>query len=166
MTDLERACEQIVFARGYSLRLIDSVDVSDWFRIPPAGVSHVAWQVGHLAFAEYRLCLVRIRGQKPADSELFSEEFMRSFGAGSVPKADASGFPSVASIRATLERVHAQVLTELPRIDPATLGDPLEMPHPIAKTKLASLFWCAAHEMVHAGQIGLLRRQLGNDPLW
>ena len=30
----------------------------------------------------------------------------------------------------------------------------------------ASLLWCAHHEMVHAGQIGLLRRYLGFAPVW
>lgn len=39
-------------------------------------------------------------------------------------------------------------------------------PLPLAKTKMESLLWCAHHEMLHAGQIGLLRRQLGYAPLW
>jgi hypothetical protein len=166
MTDLDRAAEQIAFARGYSLRLIDSVKRADWFRVPPAGVTHVAWQVGHLAYAEYRLALLRIRGQLPGDKELISDEFGRQFGADSTPERDPARYPSVDAIRATLDRVHARVLTEVPGYDPATLGQPMDQPHPIAKTKLASLFWCSAHELVHAGQIGLLRRQLGGEPLW
>ena len=36
----------------------------------------------------------------------------------------------------------------------------------MAQTKLDSLFWCAHHEMLHAGQIGLVRRLLGQAPLW
>jgi uncharacterized damage-inducible protein DinB len=36
----------------------------------------------------------------------------------------------------------------------------------LAQTKRASLLWCAQHELVHAGQIGLLRRLLGYPPLW
>jgi hypothetical protein len=39
-------------------------------------------------------------------------------------------------------------------------------PHPFAKTKLLALLWCANHEMLHAGQIGLLRRLLGCPPMW
>jgi hypothetical protein len=38
-------------------------------------------------------------------------------------------------------------------------------PHPLVRTKLWALLWCAQHEAVHAGQIGLLRRQLGHAPL-
>jgi hypothetical protein len=166
MTDLERAIEQISFARGYSLRLIDNTDPADWFRIPPAGVSHIAWQVGHLAYAQYRMTLVRIRGQQPGDKEFIPEEFLRMFGIKSTPEPDASHYPPAAALRETLERVHARVLQEVPKIDPAILKERLDPPHSVAKTKLDSLFWCSAHELIHAGQIGLLRRQLGQPPLW
>jgi hypothetical protein len=49
------AIEQLEFARKYSLRLLDHVKEEDWFGQPPGGVSHIGWQVGHLAFAEYRI---------------------------------------------------------------------------------------------------------------
>jgi hypothetical protein len=59
MTRLELAVEQIVFARNCTIELLDQTPVAEWFRQPPAGVSHVAWQVGHLAYAEYHLALWR-----------------------------------------------------------------------------------------------------------
>jgi uncharacterized damage-inducible protein DinB len=166
MTDLERALEQIAFARGYTQRLLNALDPADWFRIPPAGVSHVAWQVGHLTNAQYRLVLLRLRGEQPADKELFPEEFPRLFGINSKPEPDPALYPSADTIRAVFDRVHARVLEEVARCDPATLDQPINPPQSQAKTKLAVLFWCAAHEMVHAGQIGLLRRQLGHAPVW
>ncbi len=42
----------------------------------------IAWQVGHLAMAEYRLALERIRGPQPQDAGLISEEFLRLFDTG------------------------------------------------------------------------------------
>jgi hypothetical protein len=166
MSDFERAVEQIAFARSYTLRFFEGLDPADWFRVPTAGVSHIAWQVGHLTSAEYRLALLRLRGAKPADKELIPDGFLRPFTADSVPEQDASRYPPPDAIRAVFDRVHARVLRELALCDPSTLDQPPELPHPIAKTKLESLFWCSAHEMVHAGQIGLLRRQLGYAPLW
>jgi hypothetical protein len=166
MTELERAKEQIAFAHGYALRLIEQTDPAEWFRIPTAGVSNIAWQVGHLAFADYRLALLRLRGKVPSDKELIPDEFLRSYGADSVPDADPARQPAPAAIRACFDRVHAEALRVIAAFDPARLGEPIDPPHPIAKTKLESLFWCAAHAMVHAGQIGLLRRQLGRSPLW
>jgi uncharacterized damage-inducible protein DinB len=64
------------------------------------------------------------------------------------------------------DRVHRQVLRELPGLPEADLDSPPFRPHPLARTKRECLFWCAQHEMVHAGQIGLLRRLLGHPPLW
>jgi hypothetical protein len=166
MTDLERAAEQIELAHGYGLRLFEGIDPADWFRMPPAGVSHVGWQVGHLTYAAYRLALLRLRGRLASDSELFPDEYAQLFGLGSSPEPDASRYPPPAAIRAAFDRVCNRVRNDVPRYDSTRLNEPLDPPHSIAKTKLECLFWCAAHAMVHAGQIGLLRRQLGHHPLW
>jgi hypothetical protein len=166
MSRLQLAIEQIVFARNYTIGLLEQTPEGEWFRQPPGGVSHIAWQVGHLAFAEYRLALWRIRGRQPQDDGLFSQEFVRLFGPDSVPSADPAMYFPPAEIRATLDRVHEQVLRELPGLSEADLDQPVPHPHPFAKTKLLALLWCAHHEMLHAGQIGLLRRHLGYPPLW
>jgi hypothetical protein len=164
MSRLQFAVEQIVFARNYTLGLLDQTNTDDWFRMPPLSVTHVGWQLGHIAFSEYRLALWRIRGPQPQDDVLFSPEFKRLFGANSVPEVN-SPF-STDELRAVLDRVHEQVLRELPGLDEAELDQPVPHPHPFAKTKLLALLWCAHHEMLHAGQIGLLRRHLGYSPLW
>src|SRR5262249_21244104 len=70
MSRLQLVIEQIVFARNYTLGLLDQTKTDDWFRLPPGGVSHVGWQVGHIAFSEYRLALWRIRGPQPQDDAL------------------------------------------------------------------------------------------------
>ena len=57
--------ERINWSRGYTLELLKDVKDSDWFSMP-GGVTHLAWQVGHLTMAEYRLALERIRGRVPA----------------------------------------------------------------------------------------------------
>ena len=164
MSRLQLAVEQIVFARNYTIGLLDQTPAEEWFRQPPGGVSHVAWQVGHIAFSEYRLALWRIRGERPGDGALFSPDFKRLFGADSVPQADSTY--AAAELRTVLRRVHQQVLQELPGLDEAELDQPVPHPHPFATTKLKALLWCAHHEMLHAGQIGLLRRLLGYPPMW
>src|SRR3712207_1781433 len=119
MSRLQLAIEQIVFARNYTLGLLDQTPSGEWFRQPPGGVSHVAWQVGHLAFSEYRLALWRIRGERAGDAALFSPDFKRLFGADSVPQSDSTYPP--AKLRAVLDRVHQQVLRELPGLGEAEL---------------------------------------------
>jgi hypothetical protein len=162
---LDLAIEQIVFARKYTIGLLDQTPEAEWFQQPAGVISHVAWQVGHLAFAEYRLALWRIRGLRPEDAILISENHVRLFGPASAPDADPSKYPSQAEIRAVLDRVHENVVRELRSLDENELDQPVLHPHPFAKTKLQALLWCSHHEMLHAGQIGLLRRQLGHPPL-
>jgi len=160
------AVEQIAFARAYTERLLDAIDPADWFRVPPGGVSHVAWQVGHLAMAQYRLGLERLRGRQPGDEVLISELFLLQFGRDSVPETDPAQHPDLGEIRHSFEAVHRQVLHEAPTLPEAEFAQPVLKPHAFVQTKLQSLLWCGQHELVHAGQIGLLRRQLGQKPLW
>src|SRR5262249_17341384 len=150
MSRLQLAVEQIALVRQYTVRLLDSIAPADWFRLPPSGISHVAWQVGHLAMGQYRLTLERIRGPQQQDADLISEEFLRLFGRESVPEADPGKYPGQADIRAVFDRVHQQALREIRDLDESELDQPVLKPHPIAKTKLWSLLWCAQHEMLHA----------------
>ena len=166
MSSLQLAIEQIVFARNYTIGLLDQTPEAEWFRLPAGGVSHVAWQVGHLASAEYRLALWRIRGSQPQDTDLISEKYRHLFGYESVPDPDPTKYPSQAEIRAVFDQVHEQTLRELRGMNEGEMDQPVLHPHPFAPTKLLALFWCANHEMLHAGQIGLLRRLLGYPPMW
>ena len=166
MTRLQAALDRIEFARRYTVRLLETIDPADWFRMPAEGVTHVAWQVGHLAMAEYRLCLERIRGARPSDEQLISEAFLTRFGRDSVAEPDPAKNPSPAEIRAVFDRVHEAALRELPGTSDAELDQPPLKPHGLFNTKIGSLQWCPNHEMLHAGQIGLLRRLFGAKPMW
>lgn len=162
---LELARLQIESARAYTHSLLEDAGDDDWFRIPRGGVTHLAWQVGHLAMAQYMLTLYRLRGKEPDDEELISKAFLRYFLKGTQPKADASQYPPMADIRATFDAVHEQVMQTLAEYPPEELDESVGEPYVIAPTRLGSLFFCAHHEMLHAGQIGLLRRCLGKDPV-
>lgn len=99
-------------ARRYTNTILNAVDPADWFRQPTEGLTHVAWQVGHLAVAQYRLALFLIRGHRPEDERLISEEFMKHFQPGSVPDPVPHHNPPVEEIRDVFDRVHAQTITE------------------------------------------------------
>jgi hypothetical protein len=160
------ALQQLQQARHYTLRLLDHVPEGDWFRLPAEGVTHVAWQVGHLAMAEYRLALERVRGSRAEDARLFPPAILAWYGKDSIPNPDPRHNLAPDVLRAALDRIHAQVLEELPAVPEADWSLPPHRPHPLFDTRLGSVAWCARHEMLHAGQIGLLRRLLGARPLW
>jgi hypothetical protein len=166
MSRLAEALGQIDFARKYTLARVETVPFSEWFTIPPGGVSHVAWQVGHIAMAEYRLCVERLRPRSPADEALISDQFLALFSRDSVPNADASVYPSAAEIRAVYDGVHDRVMKELPGYPDEQLDLPNLKPHPLFKTRYESLRYAPLHEMIHCGQVALLRRMLGQKPLF
>ena len=165
MSRLSFVVDQIKAARHYTRSLLDGVEPDQWFRLPEEGVTHIAWQVGHLAAAEYSLTLRRMRGTRESDSELISQEFLKQFGKGSSPEADPGKYPSAEEIDGVFERVHKQAIEELQELPEAVLDEPVDKPHPMFSTKLEALRFCPLHEMVHAGQLGLLRRLSGDAPL-
>jgi uncharacterized damage-inducible protein DinB len=166
MSAVQTALDQIKIARMYTNDLLSHIDDRDWFRQPAEGVTHVAWQAGHLAVAQYGLALKRVRGEKPEDESLISQDFRKAFGKGSTPDPNPAQNPSPAEIRSVMARVHQQVIDEISVLSEdvanETTGDP---PHPMFSTKLGALGWCAQHEFIHDGQIALLRRLFGAEPL-
>lgn len=162
---VEVARKQIEFARGYTRSLIADVEDALWFTIPTGCVTHVAWQIGHLAMAQYGLCLFRIRGRQSADAELMSSAFRKKYFKGTTPDPDPAKNPEVAEIRAVFDRVHEQAVAEMAGYHQADLQDPIDEPVAAFNTKLGSLLFSSHHEMMHAGQIGLLRRLLGKSPI-
>jgi len=162
---LRMAIDQIRFARGYTLGLIEELDDGQWFQRSPGGVTHIAWQVGHLAMAEYALTMIRIRGKEPTDQEFISNHFFRTFKKGTKPSENGSDYPEPAEIRRVAAAVHERALEELAGYTENELDVKLPEPHAVFDTKLGSVIFCSSHEMLHAGQIGLMRRQLGMEPL-
>ena len=165
MSRVKMLVDQMVITRRYTKNLIENIGDDDWFRQPSEGVTHVAWQVGHLAVAEYHLALVRVRGEQPADGNIISAEFRSLFGKGSTPTAEPAAYPSPAAVRQVFDAVHRQAVSETRALDDSVLDESIDPPHPMFSTKFGALQWSAQHEMLHAGQIGMLRRLFGNAPL-
>ena len=162
---IDLAGKQIQFARRYTKRLIEDVDQSEWFQIPDGSPTHLAWQIGHLAMAEYGLTLLRIRGKEPSDREFITNDFLRKFKRDSTPTADPEFYPTIGEILTVFDAVHEHALQAIPQYDAGTLAESLPLPTAAYPTKLGALLFCSVHEMLHAGQIGLLRRLLGKPPM-
>lgn len=165
MTRLELVIGQIQFAREYSKSLLVDLEPADWFRHPSEGVSHLAWQVGHLAMAQYGLCLFRMRGRADVDLDLMSSSFRKKFSKGTTPDPDPAKNPPLQEILGVFDRVYEQAMLELPTFGDDVLDEPVDKPYATVATKFGGLLFCSHHEMLHAGQIGLLRRLMGKPPI-
>jgi hypothetical protein len=151
-------------ARSYTNNLLRDLSPEDWFWHPDAYPTHIAWQVGHIAYAQYAHCFYWIRGRRDVDQEFMTDEFIALFEMGTVPGRGAAGYPSIDAIHRVLDDVHQRALSELRQYSDEELDVPLHPSRP-DRTRLGGLFWDAEHEFLHAGQIGMLRRLMGKPPV-
>src|SRR4051794_17999651 len=154
--------DALVFARGYTVELLATIPEADWFAVPAGCPSHVAWQVGHLAFAEARLVVERVGGRTEVGGGVLPPEYIRLYGRESVPEPDPAKHPLPAELRRTFDRIHEvarQTLRDTTDADLDTLATGTS--HRFCRTKADFARWVSHHEFLHAGQIGLIRRLLG-----
>lgn len=176
--------KQIDFAAAYTQSLLDATPREIWFDIPSGNLSNVhdgknvegsdaggrwpsniAWQVGHLAVAKYGLLLFRLRGRSDEDLDLMPSRFRKRYAKGSRPSEDRDSQPSAAELNDRLAAIHDAGGRVLDSIDPAKLLEAETMPYAVYPNKLGSLLFCPLHEQIHAGQIGIIRRGLGLEPI-
>lgn len=159
------------FARRYTLSLLHDLENDDWYWTPDSSsnsefVTHIAWQAGHIAMAQYGLMLFRQRGrEREIDSKLMSSKFRKLFMRGTQPINDPDKYPQPDEILDVMDRVHQQALKEIPSFDGDQLDEPTGAPHAAFATRYGALLFAGNHEMIHSGQIGMLRRLMGKEPL-
>ena len=164
MNKIEFLCERLRVARGWTDGLLEDVEASAWFDMPAGGITHVAWQVGHLSSSQVALIHVRCFGK--THDQCVPPGFRDAFGKSSTPVADPTAYPPVADIRATFDRVQREALDLISGMSEADLTQPAGAePHPLFNTKEGAIATAALHETFHAGQIALLRRLAGKAPL-
>ncbi len=156
---------QMIWVRQYTLQLIQSVPDELWYVIPGSAPSHLAWQVGHIAVAQYGLMLFRQRGRAAGDMEIMPGWLRKQFGKGSVPASIDRSVAQPSDLLHLLALIHKQACFEVATLSDKILAEPTEMPFAAYPTKLGALLFCPIHESIHAGQIGVLRRLHGLEPI-
>ena len=162
---LAAAIGQIRFARDYTLELLEATPREHWFTIPAGLPTNIAWQVGHLTVSQYGLLMFRIRGRQSEDLDLIPGKFRKAYGRSSTPSDDASVQPSPDELLERLGRVFESGLGVLETVSPEVLLEPVDMPYAAYPIKLGAILFCPMHEQIHAGQIGVIRRALGLQPV-
>ena len=178
---LETAIRRIEFVRNYTMTLLEDLEPDDWFWMPGGSktggsetggsetgnfTTHIAWQVGHIAMSEYGLTLFQQRGRnREVDAKLMSSKFRKLFMRGTDPSQDIENHPSPDEILSVLDKVHQQMRTEIVTYDGDSLDQELGPPTSSYATRYGALLFAGDHEMIHAGQIGMLRRLMGKAPL-
>ncbi len=111
--------------------------------------------------------LFRQRGRVESDMELMPGWLRKNFGRGSQPSADESDpkNPTPASLLERFQSIHEESCATVAKLTFTTLMEPIDMPYAAYPNKLGALLFCPLHESIHIGQIGVIRRALGLEPL-
>jgi uncharacterized damage-inducible protein DinB len=130
---------------------------------PGPGANYLAWQLGHLIAAEAQFFLPQIPGAKAAELPAgFAEAHAREKAASD----DRAGFRTKEEYLALFGKVREATLKALEDVPEADLDKPITGQLARICPNVGSVFFLAAnHEMMHAGQIAVLRRKLGKPIL-
>ena len=156
------ALASLKFARKATLGLLESIPEDTLCHQPIPGCNHALWVAGHIAMTdEYFMHEV---GGKPLT--LF-EQWKDTFFMGSKPTGKLSDYPAVADVKAALHNNREMFLTWFASLDAKALAAPLPESlkdfAPNVATLGCTLAW---HEGLHAGQLSMIRKSLGLDPVF
>lgn len=148
---------------NWTTRLLKSIPVSEWDRLPDVLETTINWQVGHLIVSHYYHSVWVIRGMHPEVlRQLPLKEYGDAFTGGS-PRTSVGQF-NAGQLMTNLAFIQAKSIETLSFLAEGELEQelvPTGFPHPIAQTKREAIEWNIHHTMYHCGQIGILARILG-----
>jgi len=162
---VKTAIERMRFVQLLLHQYCDELTDDEWFWQPTEGVTHIGWQIAHVAVSHYGLTMKRVRGERPEDAEFLPEAMMQTYGRGSNPNPDPAANLPPKEILLCMDRVIEASVKDLADATDEQLEVAVDPPHPAFRTKLEAVEFSPQHSMLHAGQIALLRRLMGKAPL-
>lgn len=149
--------------KGFASGLLMDLQDAPLAQPTSAGGNHALWIVTHLAFSEAQLFDVFIHGRKNR-----YEDFGKSVGLKSVPTTSADDYPSMEEAVAMFDSVRQDVLQYLDTIDDEALDAKSHAPDDFGDgfgTVAKCLGAMVMHAAIHAGQLTVIRRSLGREPV-
>ncbi|MEM8757132.1 MAG: DinB family protein [Planctomycetota bacterium] len=145
------------FARRATLGFLDGIEGEDLVRAFAEGGSHAAYIAGHIAFTD-DMTLKMLAHRDPT----LTEAQQKLFDGRVTPSNSQSDYPAKQEILSVMAAVREDLIGYFSGLSNAELTAPVEGPlaqFGDTRAKLmASIAW---HEGMHAGQLTVIRRQLG-----
>lgn len=139
-----------------SAYLSDMTD-SDLLVCPVDGAHHAAWQLGHLIINERRM----VEGVREGSGIALPADFERPYGK-EVPLNACEGYLTVREYSELLKEQRTRTLALLSELEESDFDRPApEFMRGYAKSTASVFLSIASHELMHAGQIAVIRRRLG-----
>ena len=159
---LDAGLSSLKFARHMTVSFLDAIPKEHWFHAPVEGGNHAAWIAGHVAWEDDD-CLMQLvegRGRK------LPQHWQDTFATGTRPSTDRSASPSIPELRAALTDYREELIAFF-QASADRLSDPLpEGLHGFAKDLGSFMPALACHEMIHVGQLTVVRKSLKLKPVF
>ena len=161
------ARHSLTFGRHMTASILDTFSGDDqWLYQSHPKANHAMWIVGHLGLADNAFAsqFREDRAHKP-------EGFEELFWFGTELRSEASAYPPMAEVRQYFDERRAnllQVLEDVTEEELAAPAPPAGERSPVAGAPcMGHLFlFAAVHEAMHAGQLSVAHRGLGNAPIF
>ena len=120
-------------------------------------LNHVSWQAGHIVFARYNMAgLLGIKDANPY-GELY---------ANFKPLDPAVKYPTIEDAKIKFDEITAKLMPALESVTDDQLAGPLPFKIPFDENNVRGMIaFISHHEAYHIGQLGVLRRSLGYEPM-
>src|SRR4051812_27721073 len=163
MSQADRLLRQLGMIRDMSEKMLAAFESpDDWCRQVVPGTNHALWFAGHMAMTDNYF----ISRVAPGSEKQF-EGWDKFFGMGSKPTNDPDDYPPVAEVLDTMRERRRALIDLLQGRSDAELAAPPAAGASDFVPDLASIYEVAPwHEAIHLGQVTVVRRALGNRPLF
>lgn len=159
---LQNALVALEFSRGFTMAVLSAIPDDKFLHQPFPGANHALWVTGHVACVD--AWLLKACGG-PADPRL--ETIAAKFSMHSQVSPQAAEYPPLAEVRQWFQESRQTLLDWYRPQDEQQLQTPLpEGLQQIAVNRLALIFRLAVHESAHAGQLTVVRKSLGLQPVF
>lgn len=159
----ERILRQLAQVRDMSEKLLESFQTpEDWTHQLAPDTNHALWFAGHMGACDnWLISMIDPDRAKPMD------DWNAMFGTGSQPKPDADDYPPPAEVLDFMRERRGVLIELLKNCSDEDLAKPAPKDITDWCPDFGSIFegttW---HEALHAGQVTLIRRALGHEPLF
>jgi len=159
---MKAVLHSFTYAIDYLAQQVADVSAADMVTQPSGILNHPAWTIGHLTLSCQMLGeVIGVQGWLPTD-------WVRRFGPGSVPVADAAVYETKRRAVSILRDAQERLARAVESLDNATLD--LQFPvetyrdvFPTIRHALTQVM--VGHAAYHVGQMAIWRRAMGLPPL-
>ncbi len=145
-----------------ALALLDGIPEEHRLHVPVPDGNHATWIAGHLAWEDDDILSHLVEGRGSKLSQAWHDQFAQ----GSRASTDADHYPDRGEIRAALDTLREELAGFFSEsVD--CLADALPAGiHAFARDLAALMPALACHEMIHVGQLTVIRKSLRLPPVF